>query len=507
MNTQAPDCDVLVVGLGPVGATQTALLAARGVSVIAIERDTDVYPLPRAAHFDHEIMRLFQQLGIADAVLEHARVAPAYEFRNAKGEVLLRFELSNRPSLSGWPQSFMFHQPGMENALRARIAEFPNAEVRLGARLQAFTASGTGISAVVESEGREQKLHARFLVGCDGASSRVREGAGISLDSYDFDEPWLVIDTIPGPDVELPDINLQICDPDRPTTCVLMGPGRHRWEFMLKPGEEPAAVLDEAFIRNLLVPFGARDIVIHRKAVYRFHGLVAKDWRKGRVLLAGDAAHQMPPFAGQGMCAGLRDAANLSWKLAAVLRGADETLLDTYQEEREPHVRSTIALAIHMGRVVCTTDRAEAEARDRNMIAARANAGRQDAPPPPAPYAAGFILPGSAAAGTLFPQPFVNAGAGKARLDDVLGAEPTLIVKAGLARDIDLAGIRVRVRSLTEPDLSPFSETLTAWLGGQDAEAVLVRPDRYVFGTGRAEDLLDAFAARVAPWQSKEQTR
>lgn len=504
MSKLATDCDVLVVGLGPVGAMLTALLAARGVTVIAIDRDTLVYPLPRAAHFDHEIMRLFQQLGIAEAVLEHARVAPAYEFRNAKGDVLLRFELSERPSISGWPQSFMFHQPGMENALRARIAAFPNAEMRLGASLQAFTASETGVGAIIESQGREQSLNARFLIGCDGASSLVREDAGLSLDSYDFDEPWLVIDTIPGPGVTLPEINLQICDPARPTTCVLMGPGRHRWEFMLKPGEEAAQVLDDAFIRELLVPFGARDIAIDRKAVYRFHGLVAKDWRKGRVLLAGDAAHQMPPFAGQGMCAGLRDAANLAWKLAAVLRGAEETLLDTYQEEREPHVRATIALAIHMGRVVCTTDRREAEARDRNMIAARAKGGRQDAPPPPAPFAGGFILAGTAAAGTLFPQPFVDASGRKLRLDDVLGQDATLIVRSAPGRTRDL--LSVRVRSLDEPELAPFSDRLAAWLGGHGAEAVLVRPDRYVFGTGRAEDLLDAFAARVAPPASKEQS-
>jgi 3-(3-hydroxy-phenyl)propionate hydroxylase len=354
------DTDVLVIGLGPVGAMLSALLAQRGVRVIAIDRDKDVYPLPRAAHFDHEIMRLFQQLGIADDVLAHARPAPAYEFHTAKGEALLRFELSARPSLSGWPQSFMFHQPGMENALRARIAGSANAEMRLGCKLVSFAENAEGIAAKLARDGREETVRARFLVGCDGASSAVREALGIELASYDFDEPWLVIDTIPGPDTKVPDINLQICDPERPTTCVLMGPGRHRWEFMLKPGETAEQVLDEPFIRGLLAAWDCSEIAIDRKAVYRFHGLVAEQWRKGRAVLAGDSAHQMPPFAGQGMCAGLRDAANLAWKLAAVLNGADATLLDTYQQEREPHVRATIELAIHMGRVVCTTDPAAA---------------------------------------------------------------------------------------------------------------------------------------------------
>lgn len=481
------DCDVLVIGLGPVGALLATLLSDAGVSTICVDKDVEVYPLPRAAHFDHEIMRLFQQAGVADAVLDSSRPAPAYEFRSADGQPLVRMNLPP-VSPSGWATGYMFHQPAVEHALRARLAASPLADVRLGSAFVAMTPDADGVTA----ELTDGTVRARYIVGCDGASSAVRAGAGIGLDDYAFDEPWLVIDVNVGEGASLPDINLQICDPARPTTCVLMGPGRHRWEFMLLPGETAEQVLDDAFIAPLLEPWNCGDVTIERKAVYRFHGLVAKSWRAGRVLLAGDSAHQMPPFAGQGMCSGMRDAANLAWKLPLVLRGeADEALLDTYQPEREPHVRTYIQLAIGMGRVVCTLDPAAAAARDAGMLAARA-AGRNALPPsaPPA-LAEGCLLPGTPGAGTLFPQPWVNG----ARLDDVLGEGGWLI---GRDPPQDLAAGLVAI-ALSEARLAPFRSAVEAWLAEHGASAVLVRPDRYVFGTGRADDLARAWAADLSP--------
>ena len=480
------DCDALVVGLGPVGALLATLLTDQGLSVIAIDRDNEVYPLPRAAHFDHEIMRLFQQAKVADAVLAHSRPAPAYEFRAADGRPLVRMDLP-AVSPSGWATGYMFHQPAVENALRARLAASPLATVKLGCRFDGFTQDPEGVTARL-SDG---DVRARWLIGCDGASSAVRAGMGVELDDYAFDEPWLVIDVNVGEGATLPDINLQICDPARPTTCVLMGPGRHRWEFMLLPGETAEQVLDDGFIAPLLEPWNCGDIVVERKAVYRFHGLVAKQWRQGRVLLAGDSAHQTPPFAGQGMCSGLRDAANLAWKLPLVLRGeAADSLLDSYQPEREPHVRAYIDLAIGMGRVVCTLDPQAAAMRDAGMLAAR-EAGRNALPPsaPPA-LAVGCLLAGSAAAGTLFPQPWADG----IRLDDVLGEGPWLI-----GRDLPAAPGGVTVADLSDPRVAPFGSALAGWLAGQGASAVLVRPDRYVFGTGDARTLTDAWTAALSP--------
>jgi len=488
-------CDVLIAGLGPVGAALAALLVREGVSVVAVEKDLEVYPLPRAAHFDHEIMRLFQQLGIASEVLKHARIAPAYEFRSAKSEVLLRFDLDQETSVSGWPQGFMFNQPGVERALRKLLADSPFAEVHLGRELVDFAEDTLGITATLAAPDGEEVVTARYLVGCDGASSTARKLCGIALHDYGFDEPWLVVDAVVSDGATLPDINLQICDPARPTTCVLMGPGRHRWEFMLKPGEITEEVLQDAFLRRLLQPWDCgNSIEIDRKAVYRFHGLVAKQWRKGHVLLAGDAAHQTPPFAGQGMCSGLRDAANLAWKLAAVLRGdAAEPLLDTYQVEREPHSRHFIELAVGMGRVVCTRDPNVAAERDAAMLAQRgAGTSRIPSLAPPS-FAIGCILPDTEAAGSMFPQAVVKQNGRVLRLDDVMGAGAWLITHNAVAPPLKTP-VPVRSVSLLNSDIAPFVKDLREWLDRHHAAAVLVRPDRYVFGTGAPAVLSKAFA-------------
>jgi len=318
-------------------------------------------------------------------------------------------------------------------------------------------------------------------VGCDGASSQVREAMGVTLTDYGFDEPWLVLDTILNEGM-LPIVAQQICDPKRPVTHMAMSPPRYRWEFMIKPGESPADLLDDAMIRELLAPWDCADrITIERKAVYRFHALVAAEWRVGRVLLAGDAAHQMPPFAGQGMCAGIRDAANLAWKLKlAVADGID--LLDHYQAEREAHVREITETAIAMGRVVCVLDEAAAAGRNAGMLARKA-AGEEDISIAYPPLKAGFLHP-SPQAGTQFPQ-FVVAGV---RLDDVLGLNAVLISAAPQPAGAGMVDI-----GLEDVRLAPFSAQIKSWLGAQGVEAVLIRPDRYVFGTGTAAALRAAW--------------
>ena len=489
------DCDVLVVGLGPVGAALAALLATHGVRTIAIDKDTTVYPLPRAVHFDHEIMRILQQLGIAETVLRHASEAPAYEFRAADGELLLRLD-PTAETPSGWASGYMFHQPGLELALRDLLAASAYADVRSPWRFDGLSQDASGVAAFVVGPDGPSTIRAQYLVGCDGASSPVRELVGGGLSSYGFDEPWLVIDAKVQPGARLPDVNLQVCDPARPTTCVLSGPGRHRWEFMLLPGETPEAVLKEDFIQALLAPWDCGPVEIERRAVYRFHGLVANSWRVGRVLLAGDSAHQTPPFAGQGMCSGLRDAANLAWKLAAVIQGrADEVLLDTYQSEREPHARALIELAIGMGRVVCLQDREAAAARDRQLLESR-KAGASPLPPlRPAPFAQGCILAGAAGAGDIFPQSTSGEGARRLRLDDALPEGAWLISRA----PVNVSCNGLVVRHLGDETLAAFRGDLTKWLDERGAEAVLVRPDRYVFGAGEPAALAAAWSRALRP--------
>ena len=482
-------CEVLIVGLGPVGDTLAGLLAEAGVDVVAVDRSAEVYPLPRAAHFDHEIMRIFQQLGVTEEVERHARPLTGYEFRSAEGDVLLSFGAADTMASSGWPAGFMFNQPGLEHALRGKLRISRHVRLLLGAAFEHLEVTDAGVAADVAGPDGLLRIDARYVVGCDGASSPVREAMGIGLEDLQFDEPWLVIDAIPRPGARLPEVNLQICDPARPTTCVLMGPGRHRWEFMLLPGEQAEAVLDDDFIKSLLATWDA-DVEIERKAVYRFHGLVANRWRVGPVLIAGDAAHQMPPFAGQGMCSGIRDAANLAWKLGAVLRGrAAESLLDSYQPEREPNVRAYITLAIEMGRVVCTLDLELARARNESMLAAR-RAGAPPIPPAaPPPLKGSLILGGAPGAGSLFPQPVWNRDGVTLRLDDALGSGAWLIGSSPLSGPAGVTAI-----SLDDARMAPFRERIAAWLTSRGVEAVLVRPDRYVFGAGTPRRLIEAWS-------------
>ncbi|MEC7233499.1 MAG: FAD-dependent monooxygenase, partial [Pseudomonadota bacterium] len=220
---------------------------------------------------------------------------------------------------------------------------------------------------------------------------------------------------------------------------------------------------------------------IERTAVYQFAAALSKNWRQGRVLLAGDAAHLMPPFAGQGLCSGLRDVDNLAWKLAMIIQhDADETLLDSYQPEREPHARAVIDLAIMMGQMVCVSDPEAAAARDADMMAQREQNGDAHGAMTFPPLLAGTIMDGSAQAGMLFPQ--------VGRLDDIMGPGAWLIAKGDLS-----GGLPIQYISLDDERLKAAQDDIEGWLDAHQAEAVLVRGDKYIFGTGEGEQLATAF--------------
>lgn len=475
------DCDVLIVGGGPTGVTLAALLARRGVRVIVAEKEPDIFPLPRAAHIDHEGMRILQEAGAAEAVMATSRRADRYEFRNARGKVLLCFEGAESVGPGGWPGANMIHQPSVEAALRRALAGCAGDALLSGWEMLSFSEDADGITARFSAPHGERSLRCRWMVGADGARSPVRKACGISFEDLGFEEPWLVVDVLVDDPSRLPVANLQICDPARPTTCVLMGEGRHRWEFMILPGETPEAISTPESVERLLAPWDVAGAVrIERTAVYTFRARIAEQWRKGRVLLAGDAAHQTPPFAGQGLCSGLRDAANLAWKLAAVVKGEAGTgLLDTYQPERAPNLRATIDMACLMGRMVCTTSRLGAWIRDAKLALARALGKLPDGPPAYPPLFEGALLKGSPGAGRYFPQ---LIGTGGERLDEVLGDGVWLIDRR------DCATWR----------LAPFAAQVEKWLDAQGAQAVLVRPDRHVFGTGTPAALGAAWRAALS---------
>lgn len=493
MGDASVEYDVAIVGAGPVGAALAALLGQAGLRTYVGEASEQIYPLPRAAHFDHEIMRIFQQIGVAEAIAPSIIASDRYVFQNKAGDILLDFDLRGSAD-TGW-RGYMMHQPGIEQAIRERLHSDPKVNLQTGVKFKSLVDDGNSVRSTWSGPDGDFEVQSAFLVGCDGAWSPVREGLGITFDDMGFDEPWLVLDLIVEADNDLPDLNIQLCDPERPTTYVIMGNNRRRFEFMMLPGETAEEMLDDSRIAELVAPWSTHGIVeVERKAVYRFHALVAKTWHKGRVLLAGDAAHQMPPFAGQGMCSGIRDAHALSWRLPLALQNADGAhLLDSYQAERDPHVRTITAAAIETGRVVCTHDPAAAAERDRQMIEAR----RSGAPLPDIsspPLTLFFGLPETRGAGARFFQPVRHESGKDIRLDDILGPGAWLISRSNSV----VANQRgLTCFSLNDPRLRLFVDSLSAYLNEIGEEAVLVRGDRYVFGTGSPAELADAFATLV----------
>jgi 3-(3-hydroxy-phenyl)propionate hydroxylase len=515
--TPSEPCDVALIGLGPTGATLASLLGRAGHRVRVIERDAEVYQLPRAVHFDHEVMRIFQSIGASEAILPHTRLISDYRFLNADRELLLGGEIGGPRSDQGWAVDYMFHQPSLERVLRDMAEEQPTVEVAYGCELAGLEQDADGATVRVRGPEGEASLRARFVVGCDGAGSATRRAVGLELEDLGFDEPWVVVDLRGAKG--LPDHCIQLCDPARPTTLV---PGAHdfyRFEFMLRPGEGEEMNRPEK-IRELLEPWLDPDSVeLVRAAVYRFHAVVAREWRRGRVAIAGDAAHQTPPFLGQGMCAGIRDAANLAWKLDLVLRGrADAALLDTYGSERSPHVRAFIQTAIDLGRIICTQDPEVARVRDAELLAREDRGNIVPILPDPGP---GCLQGGRAQGvhprvGRLAPQPRVRQGDGEARLDDVTGQGFRLVLRdargwpddARCAR-FDALGGRVVVWGDAPTEAGPGGLACVDAAGEAGAffdrhglHAFLVRPDHVTFGVAKGPEdvaaLLDDLEAALA---------
>ena len=440
--------DVAVVGLGPAGATCAALLGSYGLKTVAIERERTIYDKPRAFALDHEIMRVFEGLGIAAAVAPHTAPFTPSEYYGVDGQLIKRLGALPPPWPLGWPPSMVFQQPAVDQILRRRAAEV--ADVRYGT-VEGIEQSPAAVTLRLD----DGAVTAKYVVGCDGATSTVRRLLGIEYDDLRFDEPWLVVDLIVNERglAKLPKVSIQYCEPARPTT-YLIGVGNHRrWELMLLPGEKEPDPWP--LLARWLTPADAQ---LWRSASYRFHALVARQWRSGRVFLAGDAAHQQPPFTGQGMCQGIRDVANLSWKLDYVLRGrANQALLDTYEMERSAHVRRLTAVIKDIGAVICERDPARARERDRRLLAEAGGkvqtVPRQNLIPP---LERGFISPRSHPAnGTLFPKD---------------GGRGLRTVRPPIAAD---------------------------WFAKHRCAAAIVRPDHYVYGVAGSEAELDRDLAEM----------
>lgn len=361
----SPPFDVAVIGLGPVGAALAALLGGRGLRVLALEKDTGPHSLPRAAHLDGHALGVLHDAGVS----VDGRPLDGFDLVDRRGRLLLRGRPKETPP-TGFSAGLLIHQPTVERALRQRLADLPNVTVCLGHEVGGVDASEASVGISGEGPDGRFEHRARLVVGCDGARSRVREAVGAALVGSGFDQAWLVVDVLLRRPLDLPDRLLQIADPERPTTYVPFADPRRRWEFRLGPDDDAEAVRQPAAVRDRLAAHVDPDAVaVERAAVYTFHDLVADRWRRGRLVLAGDAAHQMPPFLGQGLGAGLRDVRALAPRLAAVVGGAPLDRLYAYEAERRPHVEATIRQAVRLGRLV-TLPEPWATLRDRSLRAA-----------------------------------------------------------------------------------------------------------------------------------------
>jgi 3-(3-hydroxy-phenyl)propionate hydroxylase len=506
--------DVCIVGGGPTGLLMANLLGRAGVDVLLVEQNATTSSDAKAISIDGESLRTMQRAGLLEDLRAVVLPGTGTFYFGADGRPLIHARGPRRP-LHGHPIKSPFAQPDFERVLHAGLARHTSVEAAFSTRFIGARQDADGVD--VELEGRGERC--RFLIACDGGRSPIRELLGISMSGRSYRDPWIVIDTVG--DGEDHRYGMHHGDPGRPFVVIPGGRGRCRYEFLLHPGEAPASFSEPPFelVHRLLAPHRTiRPDQVERVAVYRFHALNADRWQDGRIFLAGDAAHMMPPFAGQGLNSGVRDVNNLSWKLAEVLTGrAGDELLATYEAERRPHAQSTIDLSTRLGSIVMTTRASYARARDALVrTLARVGPARRYLEEmryvSPQRYRDGFVVPGELAGGAL-PQPDVLAASGAVRrLDDVLGDGFALLA-------VELADAAVPggelwgrlaprlVRVLLDdrfpreddpvPTVADYDRSLREWLAPFSGRYVLVRPDRFVaaaFAPGEA----DAVARRLA---------
>jgi 3-(3-hydroxy-phenyl)propionate hydroxylase len=494
---------VIVIGAGPTGLTLAGLLARYGTDVLVIEKNPDTVQEPRAVSIDDESLRTMQAVGVVNELIPNLVLGYGSEYFSPGGRPFLKVKPQTLEY--GYPRRNAFRQPVLEAILRNNLQRYGNAALLFETELTGFAQSDRGVSLKVRGNDGAADLTCDYLVGCDGSRSFVRQTLGITLEGSTFRERWLIVDleqtTDPSRDTKV------YCNPARPCLS-LPGPhGTRRFEFMLHDGERDEDVLASDNVAALLRLHGNDDqAVLRRKVVYTFHARMADRWRDGRVLLAGDAAHLMPPFAGQGMNSGVRDAHNLAWKLAAVTSGRlGPDLLDTYQSERQDHAAQMIQLAIRMGHVMMPRGRLQAFALQSFFRAlalwpaARSYFAEMKYKPKPS-FHAGFLLPAATTSttlvGKLFPQSLVMTASGLVLLDDVLGDGFALVAPPGtpaaLLAQADLGELApLRKVAVFDKEVAPPAEfaataardlrgDLARLLAGQPSGLFLLRPDRYV---------------------------
>lgn len=494
------DYDVVIAGFGPTGAMAANLLGRENIKTLVVDPQREIYDIPRGVHFDGETMRIFQSIGIADAVMAQSTGNQSLNFVNGRGASLMQVDLSALPQTAGWPADIFFRQPLVEKHLRDNLENFDTLSYELGWAVSHITQHDTHIDLTLRHgvTGDTKSYTTAYLIGADGADSMVRRLADIALIDLQCDEPWLVVDWELDADIEFARNVYQFCDPKRPGTLVPCAGQHIRWEFMMNADDDVAAMEAPDAVRKMMQPYlhhlgpniSPDQGQILRSKVYQFHALLASKMRQSRVFLMGDAAHQMPPFLGQGMCAGLRDAENLAWKLAGVLQGRfAPSLLDSYHSERYAHVRGVIKQAVQIGEIIQTRNPVKAFARDTYLRLGKLIPKLLSGIEFGQTWQLGNgLLADDQAAGRQIPQPWVRQGARHERLDAFLPSGFCVLALQAQARAA-LQHVSDAHPALACPiicagdDFTADATGLAALRGASDSAGFILRPDRQIYAT------------------------
>jgi 3-(3-hydroxy-phenyl)propionate hydroxylase len=488
--TTSDSYDVAVIGYGPTGATAANILGQLGLKVLVADRDADVYNRARAISTDEEVMRIWQSVGLSDRLQQDMLPDRPLTFVDANNVPFL--DLKVTPRGAGHPPQQFLYQPAVDHVLREGVQRFPNVEVLLEHECLRVQPKDNGVEVMLADlrSDTSKRVRASYVIAADGGSSPIRGQLGVGYTGKTYTERWVVIDTKMLKEWEAHDRLRFHCNPDRPTVDCPTPLGHHRWEYPARDSEDEQELLRDEAIWKVLGDQGitAENVKILRAVIYSHHVRIADRWRVGRIFLAGDAAHAMPPWIGQGMSAGVRDAANLCWKLAAVLHGqAPDSLLDSYQTERKPHVTEVTKRAVRTGRVI--TERNPVIARVRNhvmrtLLRVPALSARLEKVTwiPAARYRDGFFAADThPARGWQVPQPWVvDADGAKVRLDDVLAGKWT-ILHIGLPP----TGTR-RWAELGVPTVEVVEPSLIDWLRHRKAAAAVLRPDGFIYAAAES---------------------
>jgi len=494
---------VAVVGAGPTGITAATLLALYGVDCLVLDRWPGVYPQPRAVHLDDEIYRVVARLGIADEFAAISRPTLGLRLLDNRFKVLAEFNRDPARSVHGFPQANMFDQPELEGLLRANLKRYAGAELRGNAEVTEIIErrGRLRVAFTDRCDGQVHLVEADYLLGCDGANSVVRTEIGSTMRDLNFEQRWLVVDVATDTDLHQWEGVHQVCDPVRAGTYMRIGQGRYRWEFQLLAGESADDFGTLPALRPLIAPWTAdvadSELTLLRVTEYTFRAQIADRWRRGNVFILGDAAHLTPPFIGQGMGAGLRDAMNLAWKIAGVRNGTLAAgILDSYEQERKPHTRQLIRLALNVGRSMTGGGRLGNVVRRLVLPRLRLLPGLRDKvvdSTTPALRRSALVHKSRRPrqlAGTLCPNPPLPGGQ---RLDDAVGAGFVFITTSPLG-GADEALLRRRGVAVL---VAHRDTELEKWLHRARVAAAIVRPDRTVMRAGRDPAALCAWTATV----------